>query len=58
VIVRRRGLRRRRQARRGFGGRRDEVAAQMIWRFRYAPALDAEGGPIRATLDQRFLVGP
>ena len=43
---------------RGFGGRRDEVAAQMIWRFRYAPALDAEGRPIRATLDQRFLVGP
>jgi len=43
---------------RGFGGRRDEVAAQMIWRFRYAPALDAEGRPIRATLEQRFLVGP
>ena len=34
------------------------LASQMIWRFRYAPALDAEGRPIRATLDQRFLVGP
>lgn len=43
---------------RGFGGRRDEVASQMIWRFRYAPALDDAGHPIRSTLDQRFLVGP
>ncbi|MBA3458295.1 MAG: hypothetical protein H0T42_34755 [Deltaproteobacteria bacterium] len=43
---------------RGFGGRRDEVASQMIWRFRYAPALDADGRPIRSTLDQRFLVAP
>lgn len=43
---------------RGFGGRRDEVASQMIWRFRYAPALDDSGQPVRSTLDQRFLVGP
>ena len=43
---------------RGFGGRRDEVASQMIWKFRYAPALDDRGNPIRSTLDQRFLVGP
>ena len=42
---------------RGFGGRRDEVAAQLIWRFRYAPALDVDGRPIRSTLEQRFLVG-
>ena len=43
---------------RGFGGRRDEVASQMIWHFRYAPALDDVGQPIRSTLEQRFLVGP
>lgn len=34
------------------------VASQMIWHFRYAPALDDAGKPIRSTLDQRFLVGP
>lgn len=43
---------------RGFGGPRDEQASDLIWRFRYAPALDAAGRPIRSTLDQRFLVGP
>ncbi len=43
---------------RGFGGRRDEVASQMIWQFRYAPALDDLGQPVRSTLEQRFLVGP
>ena len=41
---------------RGKGGPRDAVASEMIWRFRYAPALDAAGMPIRATLDQPFLV--
>ncbi|MCW5805071.1 MAG: hypothetical protein KIT31_22055, partial [Deltaproteobacteria bacterium] len=41
----------------GFGGRRDEQAAQLIFRFRYAPALDDDGHPIRSTLDQPFLVG-
>lgn len=43
---------------RGFGGRRDEVASQMIWKFRYAPALDDGGRPTQSTLEQRFLVGP
>ena len=38
-------------------GRRDDVASQLIWRFRYAPALDHEGRAIRSTIDQRFLVG-
>lgn len=42
---------------RGFGGPRDEMAAELIWNFRYAPALDDDGHPIRSTLDQRFLVG-
>lgn len=41
---------------RGFGGRRDEVAQDQIWRFRYDPALDDEGRPIAATIEQRFLV--
>jgi protein TonB len=42
---------------RGLGGSRDELAAQLVWRFRYAPALDDDGRAIRATIDQRFLVG-
>ena len=41
---------------RGFGGPRDAMAADLIWKFRYAPALDDEGRPIRSTFDQRFLV--
>lgn len=41
---------------RGFGGRRDEVAQDQIWRFRYDPALDDDGSPIAATIEQRFLV--
>ncbi|MEO8704631.1 MAG: hypothetical protein ABI867_31540, partial [Kofleriaceae bacterium] len=41
---------------RGFGGPRDTEASDLIWRFRYAPALDDDGHPIRSTLDQRFLV--
>lgn len=41
---------------RGFGRRRDEVASALVWKFRYAPALDDDGRPIRATVDQRFLV--
>lgn len=40
----------------GFGGRRDEQASDLIWRFRYAPALDDLGRPIAATIDQPFLV--
>ncbi len=42
---------------RGFGGPHDAMAADLIWKFRYAPALDDEGRPIRSTLDQKFLVG-
>lgn|GEM_PF-2568931 len=42
---------------RGFGGPRDAQAADLIWKFRYAPALDDEGHPIRSTFEQRFLVG-
>lgn len=41
---------------RGFGGRRDEVAQDQIWRFRYDPALDDDGSPIASTVEQRFLV--
>jgi len=41
---------------RGFGGHRDEQASNLIWRFRYAPALDDAGHAISSTLDQRFLV--
>lgn len=42
---------------RGFGGPRDALAADLIWKFRYAPALDDDGRPIRSMFDQRFLVG-
>jgi hypothetical protein len=41
---------------RGFGGRRDEVASAQIWRFRYDPARDDDGTPVRSVLEQRFLV--
>ncbi|MDX2090515.1 MAG: energy transducer TonB [Kofleriaceae bacterium] len=41
---------------RGFGGPRDAEAAGLIFKFRYAPALDDVGHPIRSTLDQDFLV--
>ena len=42
---------------RGTGRPRDELASQLVWRFRYAPALDDDGRAIRATIEQRFLVG-
>jgi hypothetical protein len=42
---------------RGIGGPRDELASQLVWRFRYAPALDDGGRAVRATIEQRFLVG-
>ncbi len=42
---------------RGFGGPRDDQAASLVWRFRYAPALDDAGRPIQSTLEQRFDVG-
>jgi hypothetical protein len=35
-------------------GSRGEVAAAAIWRFRYAPALDASGKPVRSTFEQPF----
>lgn len=41
---------------RGFGGPRDAMAADLIWKFRYAPALDDDGNPITSSFDQRFLV--
>jgi hypothetical protein len=41
----------------GIGGSRDDLASQLVWRFRYAPALDDGGRAIRATIDQPFLVG-
>jgi hypothetical protein len=41
---------------RGVGGRRDDQAASAVWRFRYRPALDDDGRPIAATIEQRFLV--
>jgi hypothetical protein len=41
---------------RGFGGPRDRDAADAIWRFRYDPARDDAGRPVRSVLDQKFLV--
>ncbi|MBA3397980.1 MAG: hypothetical protein H0T89_35475 [Deltaproteobacteria bacterium] len=41
---------------RGFGGPRDDEAADLIFRFRYAPALDDAGRPIRSSFEQRFHV--
>lgn len=41
---------------RGFGGRRDEVAQNQVWRFRYDPALDDDGRAIESVVEQRFLV--
>ena len=40
----------------GVGGHKDDQASAQIFRFRYAPALDEDGKPIRATVDQPFLV--
>jgi hypothetical protein len=41
----------------GSLGPRFELASDLIFRFRYAPALDDDGRPIQTTLDQIFLVG-
>jgi len=41
---------------RGVGGPRDAVAADQIFRFRYRPALDDDGRPVKAIVDQPFLV--
>lgn len=41
---------------RGVGGVRDDQAANAVWRFRYSPALDDDGRPVLATIEQHFLV--
>lgn len=41
---------------RGFGGPRDVQAGAQVWRFRYSPALDDSGRPIRSTVQQKFAV--
>ena len=40
----------------GFGGPRDVEAGAQVWRFRYSPALDDDGRPIRSTIQQKFAV--
>jgi hypothetical protein len=37
-------------------GSRGDRAADVIWSFRYAPALDDDGNPVRATIEQSFQV--
>lgn len=37
-------------------GSRGETASSMIWQFRYSPALDDEGAPVRSTFVQMFAV--
>ncbi|NVB81172.1 MAG: hypothetical protein HOV81_22440 [Kofleriaceae bacterium] len=37
-------------------GARAERAANAIWQFRYAPALDDRGVPTRSTFEQQFQV--
>jgi hypothetical protein len=37
-------------------GSRGDTAASMIWQFRYAPALDDDGNPVRSTFEQKFAV--
>ncbi len=37
-------------------GSRGERAANAIWTFRYAPALDDDGHPIRSTFEQPFQI--
>lgn len=41
---------------RGVGGSRDDQAASCVWRFRYSLALDDDGWPVAATIDQPFLL--
>ena len=42
---------------RGVGDMRDGDAEQLIFRFRYLPALDDDGRAITATIEQPFMVG-
>jgi hypothetical protein len=37
-------------------GSRGEHAANAIWQFRYAPALDDRGAPVRSTFEQPFQI--
>jgi hypothetical protein len=37
-------------------GTRGDTASSMIWQFRYAPALDFDGAPIKSTFVQAFAV--
>jgi len=41
---------------RGLGPNQNMTASELIWKFRYLPALDDAGTPISWTLDQPFLV--
>ena len=34
----------------------DDKAATAVWRFRYSPALDDAGRPIKVKYDQRFML--
>jgi outer membrane biosynthesis protein TonB len=40
----------------GHGMNLDEDAESRVWRFRYSPALDDDGRPVRATIEQSFMV--
>jgi hypothetical protein len=37
-------------------GAKADRAADAIWTFRYAPALDDDGRPVRSTFEQSFQV--
>jgi hypothetical protein len=41
---------------RGDRGGGDDRASAALWRFRYDPALDDDGHPVSATIEQPFLV--
>jgi len=41
---------------RSHPGSRGEVAGSMIWQFRYSPALDDDGVPVKSTFVQVFAV--
>ncbi len=40
----------------GTNGPRDTEAGAAVWRFRYEPALDDDGAPVRSTVHQQFAV--
>ena len=40
----------------GTRSRRAEQAQAAVWRFRYDPARDDAGRPIRSEVDQRFML--